>query len=204
MEPLATLPMTRAPEDIDAAHADMGPLTRLQDVRKRMKTGRHKYAIPGLDASQDSALEQPLLLPVDAPVPDEAAELVSLLRIRDARACRTCSQQAATSSTKTPAAFQPPLSTFSPPPTPGRDHGSVSSLTDDFPIFLPLGTSSLHVKTCAADQTQPHNLPTPTEKAALLLQLPPAETRLRLKPSFTSFLRFDWAVAVMDTIIYII
>ena len=196
MEPLATLPMIR--KDIDAAHkaTDMDPLTRLQDVRKRMRTGRHKYAVPGWDAgmsssSAESILQQPLL-PINASGQEEAAELVNLLHIRDVCTNSTCSTQTATSSTKTPAAIRPPLSTFSPPPTPGRnhDHGSVSPFTD-FPNFLPRGSSTMqavkygYLPTRATDKTQPcTNVPssTLTENDA---PLPPADIIARLKPRFT-------------------
>ena len=197
--PSAALPTTRAFEDIDAGHADMDPLTRLQDVRKRMRTGRHKYAVPGWDAdmstssSQESVLEQPPL-PVDAPEQGEAeaAELVNLLRIRHARASM-CGEQAATSLTKTPATVQPPLLTFSPPPTPGRDHGSVSLFTE-FPKFLPLRSSNIQggidedITTRATDKIHPWDTLALTEDGA---PLPPAEIRLRLKPNFTLSLLQD-------------
>ena len=176
----------------------MGPLTRLQDVRKRMRTGRHKYAVPewyaGMSSSSvESILQQPLLQ-FNASGEEEAAELVNQLHIRDvcANTCGTCSTQTATSSTKTPAADEPKMSTLSPPPTPGRnhDHGSVSPLTD-FPNFLPRGSSTMqavkygYLPTRATDKTQPcTNVPSSrlTENDA---PLPPADIIARLKPRFT-------------------
>lgn len=177
--------MIRPLEDVATANANMDPSIRLQDIRKRMRVGRHKYAVPGWDAdehvssSQESIFEHPLL-PLASPGQDDAAELVNLLRIRD-----VCANAQGATSTKTPA-IQPPMPTLSPPPTPGRDHDNVSFPTD-FPKLLPLGSSFLQVSNdySNADEDQPFK-PTLAEKAKDT-PLP----SIRLKPTFTSSLLQD-------------
>ena len=162
----------------------MDPSSRLQDIRKRMRTGRHKYAVPGRNAddevvssSQASIFEHPTL-PLASPGQDDAAELVDLLRMRDAYR----NAQSATSTT-TPAA-RPTAPTLSPPPTPGRDHDTVS-FPSEFPKVLPLGSAGHQVSDDTADadggQTEPMS---PKVN-------PPSMTSMRLRPSFASTLLQD-------------
>ena len=178
--------MIRPLEDIANANANMDPSIRLQGIRKRMRVGRHKYAVPGwgadehVSSSQESIFEHPLL-PLASPGQDDAAELVNLLRIRD-----VCANAQGATSTETPA-IQRPMPTLSPPPTPGRDHDNVSFPTD-FPKLLPLGASFHQVSNdnSNADEAQPCK-PTLAEKAKDTTPLP----SIRLKPTFTSPLLQD-------------
>ena len=184
MEPSTTLRMIRPLEDIATATASMDPSIRLQDIRKRMRVGRHKYAVPGWGADehvsspQESIFEHPLL-PLASPGQDDAAELVNLLRIRDA-----CANAEGGTSTKTPT-VQPPTPTLSPPPTPGRDHDNLSFPTD-FPKHLPLGsTRQVSNDYSNANEAQPFK-PALAEKVQDT-SLP----SIRLKPTFTSPLLQD-------------
>ena len=183
MEPLTTLRMIRPLDDIATTNAIMDPSIRLQDIRKRMRVGRHKYAVPGWNAEEhvsssqeDSIFAQPLL-PLASPGQDDAAELVNLLRIRDVCA----NVEGTTTSTQTPS-VQPPMSTLSPPPTPGRDHDNVSFPTD-FPKLLPLGSSRQVSNDCtAANESEAITLTLTLDEKAKHSPLP----SIRLKPTFTS------------------
>lgn len=177
--------MIRPLEDIATANANMDPSIRLKDIRKRMRVGRHKYAVPGWDADEHVSSSQKSIfehhfLPLASPGQDDAAELVNLLRIQD-----VCANTQGATSTKTPT-VQLPMPTLSPPPTPGRDHDNVSFPTD-FPKLLPLGASSRQVSSdySDADDAQPCK-PTLAEKVTDA-PLP----SIRLKPIFTSPLLQD-------------
>lgn len=160
---------------------DRTPDSRLQDIRKRIRTGRHKYAVPGIDSTTSSTCSTDGDASLDDSSVAASAELVEILRMRDA--CSLVHKQSGMSTTPAESPIvEPPMLPLSPPRTPGRDHDNASFPTD-FPKVLPLGPPFDDAKSRAASGDEQSDRQQQASSPSLDSCPPPT---FRLKPTFTA------------------